>query len=45
VLTEEKLHDTGARLEHAPRKSLERLIKREWSVEVWRKNGNTIAEA
>jgi hypothetical protein len=27
VLTEEKLDDTGARLEHTPRKSLERLAQ------------------
>jgi hypothetical protein len=39
--TEEKLDDTGARLELALRKS----SSRDWSVKVWCKNGNTIAEA
>jgi DNA-binding IclR family transcriptional regulator len=30
----EKLHDTGARLEHTPRKSTETSSSRDWSVKV-----------
>jgi transposase len=41
VLTEEKLDDIGARLEHTPRKSLKRLAQENGVC----KNGNTIAEA
>jgi hypothetical protein len=44
VLTEEKSDDTGARLEHTPRKSLKRLT-RDWTVKVQCNNSNTIAEA
>jgi hypothetical protein len=41
MLTEEKLDDTGARLEHTPRKSLKHLAQ-ETGVS---KNGKRIAEA
>jgi transposase len=41
VLAEEKLDDTGARLEHTPRKSLKHLAEGTGVS----KNGNTTAEA
>jgi hypothetical protein len=43
VLTK-KLDDIGARLEHAPRKSLKRLAQ-ETGMSKSSKNGNTVVEA
>jgi hypothetical protein len=44
MITEEKLDDIGARLEHTPRISLKHLAE-ETDVKDWWKNSNTIAEA
>jgi hypothetical protein len=45
VLTEEKVHDTGIRLEHTPRKSLKRLAQETGVSKSSAKKGNAIAEA